>query len=100
MCNNQPAEEQKQARKLHHTFSKSEKTEGQEAASFGNKASNLRTANLIEQRICPMDKSMMMKMTAEVGIYIVRKKKFWYALIRMLSPREEILVCGCVPLIN
>ena len=92
MCNNQPAEEQKQARKLHHTFSKSEKTEGQEAASFGNKASNLRTTNLIEQRICPMDKSMMMKMTAEVGIYIGEKKSSGMPLFRMLSPRETMLV--------
>ena len=43
---------------------------------------------------------MMMKMTAEVGIYIVRKKKFWYALNRMLSPREEIGVVVFLLLIN
>ena len=84
MCNNQPTEQQKQARKLHHTFLKFETTEGQEAASFEGESSNLTAANLIEQLICPIDNLMMMKRTVEVGTKLW-EKKFWYALIRMLT---------------
>ena len=65
MCNNQPAEQQKQARKLHDAFSKTDKTEGQEAASCEDKIGNLTTANLTEKRIHPMDNSMMTKIAVQ-----------------------------------
>lgn len=84
MCNYQPAEQQKQARKLHHAFLKNEKTERQEAASYEGEASNMTNAELPDRRSYPTDNSTITKMTAGRGQNIDflknKQKKRWYAL--------------------